>query len=218
MPSASAQMIVALAKDSKAMGASLDTMQAHVKKMGEPESGPVIEKLQAQYDKLKPAVDRFVRELTLKPPIFADEDDYKASRKLNTGLMALIEKAEKMAVKEAAEAKSEITIEAVATAKDELIGTDKKLAQALKAVARGDKGRAGPKDAEIDEYNHIHIGGNAKSNLVFQPAKKLILGTLNFHLDSTNNKAEKAKIKKVAGRGGGKITLVINGDEVSVKK
>lgn len=218
MPSASAQMIVALAKDSKAMGASLEKMQAHVKKLGEPDSAPVIEKLQAQYDKLKPAVDRFVRDLTLKPPLFADEDDYKASRKLNTGLMSLIEKAEKMVVKEAAEAKNEITIEAVATAKDELIGIDKKLAQALKAVARGDKGRAGPKDDDIDEYNHIHIGGNAKSNLVFQPGKKLILGVLSFHLDSTNNKAEKAKIKKVAGRGGGKITLVINGDDISAKK
>lgn len=217
MPTASAQMIVGLAKDSKAMGAALEKMQAHVKKMGEPDSAPVIEKLQGQYDKLKPAVDRFVRDLTLKPPLFADEDDYKASRKLNTGLMGLIEKAEKMVTKEVAEAKNEITIEAVASAKDELIGTDKKLAQALKAVARGDKGRAGPKDDDIDEYNHIHIGGNAKSNLVFQPGKKLILGILSFHLDSTNNKAEKAKIKKVAGRSGGKITLVINGDDISVK-
>ncbi len=217
MPTASAQMIVGLAKDSKAMGAALEKMQAHVKKMGEPDSAPVIEKLQGQYDKLKPAVDRFVRDLTLKPPLFADEDDYKASRKLNTGLMGLIEKAEKMVTKEVAEAKNEITIDAVASAKDELIGTDKKLAQALKAVARGDKGRAGPKDDDIDEYNHIHIGGNAKSNLVFQPGKKLILGILSFHLDSTNNKAEKAKIKKVAGRSGGKITLVINGDDISVK-
>ena len=217
MPTASAQMIVALAKDSKAMGASLEKMQAHVKKIGAPDSAPVIAKLQAEYDKLKPAVDRFVRDLTLKPPIFATDTDYIASRKLNTALLGLIGKAEKMVVKEAAEAKNEITIDAVATAKEELIGTDKKLAQALKAVARGDKGRAGPKDDDIAEYNHIHIGGNAKSNLLFQHGKKLILGTLAFHLDSTNNKAEKLKIKKVAGRSGGKITLVINGDEVSVK-
>lgn len=217
MPTASAQMIVALAKDAKAIEAALAKMQVHVKKLGEPDSAPVIEKLQGQFDKFKPAVDRFVRELSLKPPIFAGEDDYKASRKLITGLIGLIEKAEKMVTKEQAEAKNEITIEAVATAKDELIGTDKKLAQALKAVVRGDKGRAGPKEDDIDEYNHIHIGGNAKSNLVFQPAKKLILGILNFHLDSSNNKAEKAKIKKVAGRGGGKITLVINGDDISVK-
>jgi hypothetical protein len=218
MPSASAQMIVALAKDAKAIDAALEKMQAHVKKIGEPASMPIIEKLQGQFDKFKPAVDRFVRELALKPPIFADETDYKASRKLITGLMGLVEKTTKMVAKEQADAKNEVTIDAVTAAESELVGTDKKLAQALKAVARGDKGRAGPKEKGIDEYNHIHIGGNAKSNLLFQPGKKLVLGILSFHLDSGNNDQEKAKIKKVAGRGGGKITLVINGDDISVKK
>ena len=76
---------------------------------------------------------------------------------------------------------------------------DKKLAQALKMGARGDKGRAGPKENGIKEYNHIHVGGNAKYNLLFQPNNKLILGTLNFHLDSSNSDLKKREIKK--GRG-----------------
>ena len=89
------------------------------------------------------------------------------------------------------------------------------MAQALKMVADGTKGRAGPADKDIKEYNHIHIGGNANYNLLFQPGKKLVLGTLDFHLDNSCSESQKKEIKKVAARGGGTVTLVISGDDIT---
>lgn len=218
MPSASTEMTVKLAQDFAAVGKALEGWQKYLKAADSPPSEAGIKKVQAAYDKIKPQIVKFAAGIKAKPPQFPDESDYKPRRKEVTAMTALAGKVDKMVKKEISEAKNEVTVQCVAAAKSELVGKDKKLAQALMMVARGDKGRSGPKEADIKEYNHIHIGGNAKYNLLFQPAKKLVLGTLNFHLDSSNSKSEKENIKKIAKRSGGAVTLKINGDMVAEKK
>ena len=219
MPTASNQMIDKLAEDAKTVNAILVKLQSHVKKMGAPPSKAVIDKLQAQYDKIEPQITKFAREIGLKPPIFADEDDYKLRRKDITTLMTILPKAIKMAADEAKAGNDGVVeFEVFSAAKAEILVKDKKLAQAVGIMARGDNGRAGPKEKGIDQYNHIHIGGNAKWNLLFDVKTRVILGTIDFHIDKKNSDSEKEKVKAVAGRSGSKVTLYLKGDAISASK
>lgn len=217
MPSASSDMIKKLATDAASVKAILAKLKADIAKLGESENEPAVTKLETAFGLINPQIEKFARDIDLKPPIFADEKPYGDRRKDLTGLTAVLAKVAKSVAAEVVAAKSEIIVEAVSAAESELVINDKKLAQALKAVARGDKGRAGPKEDGIKEYNHIHVGGNAKYNLLFQPGKKLVLGTIDFHIDSDNSKAQKEKVKKVAGRAGGKIKIAISGDTITLK-
>jgi len=215
MPTASGQMIDKLDADGKVVTAALAKMKDYLDDAGDPLSKDAIEKLIAQYAAFSPRIDKFAREILLKPPIFADEAAYTLVRKLLTATMASVVKTAKVVAAEQAAAKLVVKVMVVSAAKSECLIKDKKMAQALKMVATGIKGRAGPVEKDIKEYNHIHIGGNAKYNLLFQPGKKLVLGTLDFHLDSSCSEAQKKEIKKVAARGGGTVTLVISGDDIS---
>lgn len=215
MPTASGQMIEKLAADAKVVTTALGKMQDYLDKAGDPPSRAVIEKLADRFKVFSPRIDKFAKEITLKPPIFADETAYGAVRKLLTAVMADLAKAAKTVAAEQEAAKKAVKVKVVSAAKAECLIKDKKMAQALKMVADGTKGRAGPAEKDIKEYNHIHIGGNAKYNLLFQPGKKLVLGTLDFHLDSSCSEAQKKEIKKVAARSGGTVTLVISGDDIS---
>jgi hypothetical protein len=218
MPTASVEMITKLATDAKAVSAALVKMQKQVAKIDDAETAPHVTTLQTKFDRLNQQIEKIERDAGRKPPILADESDYKNCRKILTNIVKFVQKTAKAVSNEASAAKNEITVQAVSSAEKELLIRDKKLAQALKAVARGDKGRTGPKADGVKQYNHIHIGGNAKDNLLFRPGKKLVLGTLGFHLDSSNSKSEIAKITKVASRSGSKVTLAINGDVITKKK
>ena len=218
MPTASVEMITKLANDAKAVGAALVKMQKQVAKIDDAETAPHVATLQTKFERLNQQIEKFERDAGRKPPILADESDYKNCRKILTNIIKFVQKTAKAVSKEASAVKNEVTVQAVSSAEKELLIRDKKLAQALKAIARGDKGRTGPKEDGVKEYNHIHIGGNAKDNLLFQPGKKLVLGTLNFHLEKGNNDAQIKKIKKVASRGGAKITLAINDGVITKKK
>ncbi|MBC7477131.1 MAG: hypothetical protein H7317_03440 [Pseudorhodobacter sp.] len=215
MPTASGQMIEKLDADGKVVKAALAKMKDYLDDAGEPDSKDAIEKLTTQFAVFSPRIDKFAREILLKPPIFADEAAYTLVRKLLTATMASVAKTAKVVAAEQAAAKLAVKVKVVSAAKSECLIKDKKMAQALKMVASGTKGRAGPAEKDVKEYNHIHIGGNARYNLLFQPGKKLVLGTLDFHLDTSCSDAQKKEIKKVAARSGGTVTLVISGDEIT---
>lgn len=217
MPTASVDMVNKLKADADSVDAALTKMQRQVDKFGLEVSGAHVKTLRDKFDMGNQQFQKYARDAARSPAILVEEDKYKNARKVLTNIIKFVQKTGKAVAKEAADAKKEITVQAVSAAESELLVNDKKLAQALKMVARGDKGRSGPKEDGIKEYNHIHIGGNAKYNLLFQPGKKLVLGTLNFHLDSSNSSSQKNKIKQVAARGGGKITVGINGTDI-VKK
>ena len=107
-----------------------------------------------------------------------------------------------------------VLVSAYASAKGELLGKDAKLCQALAAVAGGAKGRTGPKEKDVEEYNHIHVGGFANDNLLFEVKSRVVLGRLDFHLETGLNDAKKKRIKQVAGRSGSKVQLQVLDDEV----
>ncbi len=217
MATASKDMIDKLTKDATAVDSALTKMEKQVEKLGLETSGPVVEQVRGKFDRENQQYQKFARDAERSPMILVEENTYKDARKVLTSIMRVTQKVGKVVAKEASEVSKEPTVEVVAAAESEIVGKDKKLAQALKMVARGDKGRSGPKESGIKKYSHIHVGGNARYNLLFQPAKKLVLGTLNFHLDSSNSDSQKKNIKTVAGRGGSKITVAIRGDKI-VKK
>lgn len=217
MATASVDMITKLANDADAVNGALTKMQAQIQKSDLDKSAPIVADIKAKFDRVYPQFQKFARDAARSPMILVEEDVYKKARKILTNMIKVTQKVGRVVAKEEADVKSEITVDVVSAAESEILVNDKKLAQALKMVARGNSGRSGPKEDGIKEYSHIHVGGNAKYNLLFQPAKKLILGTLNFHLDSSNSDSQKKKIKKVAGRSGGKMTMAIRGDEI-IKK
>lgn len=217
MATASVAMITKLADDANAVDAALTKMQGQIDKVGLLKSAPLVSDIRGKFARVYPQLKKFARDAARSPMILVEEDVYKKARKILTNMIKVTQKVGRVVAKEVADIKSEITVEIVSAAESEIYVNDKKLAQALKMVARGNSGRSGPKVDGIKEYSHIHVGGNAKYNLLFQPAKKLVLGTLNFHLDSSNSDSQKKKIKKVAARSGGKMTMAIRGDEI-IKK
>lgn len=216
MPTASTSMIEKLAADAATMKKALVRLEKHVTDNATSPSKAPVEKLSQAFNRILPQIEKFERDVKREPPIYADEDDYKLRRKDMTALMSVLPKLLKAVGAEQASAKAGISLQAAAAAENEIVINDKKMAQALKAVARGDKGRTGPKDDELPEFNHIHIGGNAKWNLLFNPKSKLVYGTVDFHIDSSMSESQKAKVKKVAKRSGSKITVVIDGDDIAI--
>jgi hypothetical protein len=214
MPTASTSMIDKLAADGKVMSDALDKMQAALSKLKKPASQADLDKLVELFGKFNPRILKYAREVKQEPPIYAGEDDYKLVRKLLTAAMAQIPKVAKLVEadkKRAAAGPLEFKVDPLG-AKEILKSKALKLDQALEMVAIGEKGRSGPADKDVEKYSHIHIGGNAKQNLIFRPGKKLVLGILPFHLDNKCSKEEKEQIKEVAGRSGSPKTFVLDED------
>ena len=217
MATASVDMITKLATDADAVNGALTKMQAQIKSDGLSKSAPLVTDIRGKFDRVYPQFKKFARDAARSPKILVEEDVYKKARKILTNMIKVTQKVGRVVAKEAADVKNEITLEVVGPAESEIVVQDKKLIQALKMVARGDKGRSGTIERGVPENCHIHVGGNAKYNLLFQPGKKLILGTINFHIESSNSDSQKKKVIKVAKRSGGKFTIAIRGDEI-VKK
>lgn len=216
MPTASTDMIKKLFDHGKAAEKSVGKLLAHVKAHRDSPSAKKIDDAAKALERVMPQVEKFQRDAERKPPILADEEKYKVLRKAVTKIIGAIDKLEKAVSKEKTEDGDEVTeVTCVSSARSELVGTDAKLAQALVMVATGVKGRTGPKQDGVPKYNHIHIGGNAKYNLLFQPNNGLVLGTIDFHIDKKNNDQQKEAVKAVATRSGGKTTLKVSGKKVS---
>lgn len=214
MPTASIEMTNKLVKDFAAVEDALKALQEHRKSAEDAPSAALIEKQQDIYDRITAQIEKFESGVKKKPLELPDEKAYRDRRKDVTTLLADVASVEKVVAKEEAATDKEVKVKAVSAAKNELLGKDAKLAQALTKVARGEKGRTGPKQDGVEQYNHIHIGGNANKNLLFQPGNKLVLGVLEFHLEKGLSDSNKHKIKTVAARSGSAITLRISGDEV----
>lgn len=79
---------------------------------------------------------------------------------------------------------------------DEVKGRDAKMAQAVRMVITGTaRGRTAPGTTGI---KHIHVGGNAKLNLLFKD--DLVLGIVNGHLDNKMPPTARSEADSVAGR------------------
>ncbi len=103
--------------------------------------------------------------------------------------------------------------EAHIDAAPQLKGTDKLLAKALRSVFAGTGGGRSSPDSSLE---HIHIGGVANRNLVFDPASRVVLGIVDFHMESGMNKGQKKQVENVEGRLGGTTTkLQVRGNTVS---
>lgn len=96
---------------------------------------------------------------------------------------------------------------------DEIKGKDKKMAQAVRMVIDNTAdGRSAPGATGI---NHIHVGGNARLNLLFHKSSRLVLGVVNDHMDSKMAPATRSEIDRVVGRKtGSKVDIEVDGDTV----
>jgi len=216
MPTASSDMIQQLFDHGKAAEKKISKMHLHLDKHPDSPSKKKIEDAGNLLSRVMPQVEKFQRDAQRNPPIFAEEGDYKKCRTLLTKIIGAIVKTEKAVSKEKFDDGDEVTeVQCVSAARSELLGSDAKLAQALIMVATGVKGRTGPKQKGVPRYNHIHIGGNAKYNLLFQPNNGLVLGTINFHIDKSNNDQQQEEVKAVATRSGSKTTLKVSGKRVT---
>lgn len=216
MPTASFDMIQQLFDHGKAAEKKMGKLEAHVKAHSDSPSAKKIDDAGKLLVRVMPQVEKFQRDAGRSPAILADENDYKKCRALLTKIIGAIVKVEKAVSKEKFDDDDEVTeVKCVSAARSELLGTDAKLAQALIMVATGVKGRTGPKQKDVPKYNHIHIGGNAKYNLLFQPNNGLVLGTIDFHIDKSNNTQQQEAVKAVATRSGSKVTLKVSGKKVS---
>ena len=138
-------------------------------------------------------------------------------KKLQTTGAALLKEVITLNKKISAARSKAIEVQCISANKDDFIGEGKKMAQALKMALRGD-GRDGPKEEGVAQYKHIHVGGNAKLNLLFRQSNNLVLGVIDFHIESGNNKSQKAKVKKVAGASGSTTTLLVFEDDSIIEK
>jgi hypothetical protein len=95
----------------------------------------------------------------------------------------------------------------------EIEGTSAVMAQAVKMVFnRTAAGRTAPVTTNI---NHIHVGGNAQLNLLFDSLTATVLGVVNGHMDSTMSPTVSAAAARVARRRGGTTVRVrVTGSEV----
>ncbi|MDA1265779.1 MAG: hypothetical protein O2816_11925 [Planctomycetota bacterium] len=105
--------------------------------------------------------------------------------------------------------RGQVHLEAVA----EISGNDKVLAGAVRMVFnRTAKGRSAPGTTNV---NHIHVGGNAQLNLLFDSISYTVLGLVNGHMDSKMKTSIRNEADKVAQRFGGQTkTMLIDGDTI----
>lgn len=88
------------------------------------------------------------------------------------------------------------TGKAAKDAMDEIKGRDAKMAQAVRMVFNETaNGRSAPGTTGI---KHIHVGGNAKMNLLFKG--KVVLGVVDGHMDRNMSPSVASEADKVAGR------------------
>lgn len=218
MATASSEMTLKLVSDLSAVNKILADIDKFIEEVDDSPSKGDFTKLKDVCEKITPQVAKFGKGLTEKPPVFPPEDDYKKRRADVTALATAVAKVAKAVAKEKEAIKDEVTVKAYSSAKSELTGKHKGLAQALTMVARGEKGRSGPKVDGVKEYNHIHIGGDAQHNLLFQVGSRVVLGTLEFHLEKGLDDGKKKQIEKVAKRSGATVLLKVGADNnVSVK-
>lgn len=222
MATASQDMTQKLVKDAKQAESDiaelekyLDAAEDHDK---EKPKGPcqAIERLIKDYNKVAQQVAKFERGLKAKPLSLPDEKDYKNLRKTITNAAKFIDMTQKNVKKEAAEKKKDVEIQCIASAKGDFIGgnTQKAMCAALK-TALANRGRTGPKKDGVDEFLHIHVAGS-KVNVLHR--KKVLLGTVDFHIDSGNNKQQIKAVEKVAKASGSKVTLIIGADNIIREK
>lgn len=80
-------------------------------------------------------------------------------------------------------------------------GTDRLMAQAVAMVFNGTAtGRTAPGTGGV---NHIHVGGNAQLNLLFDTATSTVLGVVNGHMDRTMSPSVRQEAERVSQRRGG---------------
>jgi hypothetical protein len=171
-----------------------------VKLLGSSDSPEVFAKVEGGARKLKTDADRLLVALAKLAAAAGkeedDEDDDKDDGKEGEGGV--------------------VTVKVVSSAVADVNIKNAKMAQALRMVAEGQTGRAGPKVPGITQpFQHIHIGGDASWNLLFRASGPLVLGTVEFHIEKTNNAQQKEEIKKVANRAGATATLQVDGDKIS---
>jgi len=166
-----------------------------------------LEDIPPAIEKKFPAIKQLLDDIHDMDPSRTSVDDFTKQLKKCSELIKDVEKA-KAAYKP-------VIVKAYTAARNELIGKDAKVCQALAAVVRGDKGRTGPKEKDVEQYNHIHIGGNANDNLLFKVQSRVVLGRLKFHLEKGLNDGKKKQIKNVAGRSGATIELTAVDGEVT---
>ena len=235
----------ATGKNVSAVKDTVATLSAHAKARKDSAIHQKISDACMDYRRIAVQVKQFADDSKQGTPVFPDETLFKQTRdalRHNITLIIKLDKiakAEKAAGKEEededtdavapaeAEEQEEATSNVIAVecyskarnskARNELIGTDAKLAQAMKMVARGEKGRSGPKVDGAKQFKHIHIGGGGTDNLLFQANSDggVVLGRIDFHMQNALNKAEKKRIKDVAGRSGTTVTLTIDGNRIS---
>jgi hypothetical protein len=205
MPTASTSMVEKLAADAKVMSDALEKLQKALDKLSKPASQKDHDALVKSFGPIDKVVQIYAANVKLEPPKYPDEDAYKILRKGLTGQMAKLPKLVKLVEADKSGGAGKLTFKIDPEALKDLKkfkGSDDDLIQAFKLVARGDAGRSGPKQDGVEKYSHIHIGGQAKMNLLYRPAKSLVLGYLGFHLQKDAPKEEKEAIKEVASRKG----------------
>lgn len=101
----------------------------------------------------------------------------------------------------------------VTAAVDEMLSGDAVLAGALRMVFnRTAKGRSAPGTTTV---NHIHVGGNAQLNLLFDSVSYTVLGLVNGHMEKGMSPKVGNEAARVMKRFGTQTaTLVVEGDSI----
>ncbi|MFC7421210.1 hypothetical protein ACFQNF_15210 [Iodobacter arcticus] len=96
----------------------------------------------------------------------------------------------------------------------EIEGSNPQMAQAVRMVFNNTAdGRTAPGTSGI---NHIHVGGNAQLNLLFDSTSATILGIVNGHMDSQMKTSLRAEASRVSSRkGGATVNMKVSGNTVS---
>jgi hypothetical protein len=95
----------------------------------------------------------------------------------------------------------------------EIEGHDKVLAKAVTMVFnKSARGRSAPGTTNV---NHIHVGGNAQLNLLFDTVSYTVLGLVNGHMDKNMSPSVSNQATKVSQRyAGSSVSMVIDGDNI----
>ncbi|MBD9359203.1 hypothetical protein EBB_01300 [Methylomonas sp. EbB] len=95
----------------------------------------------------------------------------------------------------------------------EVLAGNSILAGALRMVFnKTAKGRSAPGSTNV---NHIHVGGNAQLNLLFDSVSYTVLGLVNGHMEKGMSQKIANEASRVMQRfGTGTTTLVIEGDSI----
>ena len=99
---------------------------------------------------------------------------------------------------------------------NEILGNDKVLAKAVTMVFnQSARGRTAPGTTNV---NHIHVGGNAQLNLLFDAVSYTVLGLVNGHMDKNMSPTVSNQASTVTARfGGASVSMVIDGDNIMLK-